>query len=219
MVMLGTPSFQIGMYRTLAEFAGSLGGLFGAWFDELAAYHTRVMKLLDRLGDGGGELSELTADAEELRREQLRLHDFVAEARSVQSLIRSPALVASPQDAAELRRLLDVAGWDRVAGDFATKVAELLDDRLGTHLEALAARRQEEADRLAARHERRSNARMNTLLAVIAGAGVAGVVQVLQAELEFGAAGSILGAAVVVLIAVVAGVAVRALFAEPRQHR
>jgi hypothetical protein len=60
---------------------------------------------------------------------------------------------------------------------------------------------------------------MNTLLAVIAGAGVAGVVQVLQAELEFGAAGSILGAAVVVLIAVVAGVAVRALFAEPRQHR
>ncbi|HET6214286.1 MAG TPA: hypothetical protein VFE14_15585 [Micromonosporaceae bacterium] len=203
-VMLGTPSFLIGMHETIAEFVASLDGLFGAWFDELAAYHTQVMQMLDRLGGGTAGLGRLTADAQLLQQAQLRLHDFVAEARSVQGLIRSPALVASPLDASTLRRLLDAAGYARVEEDFAAKVAELLDDRLGTQLEALAARRQQEVDRVTAEQERRSRARMDTLLAVIAAAGVSGVVQVLQAGLNWGpreaevAAGSIVGLAIAI---------------------
>ena len=119
LVMLGTPNFMVGMHSTVAEFAASLDGLFGAWSDELATYYDRVMTRIPDLratarpqdaqrpqdlratarpqGAQHPELSrastspeKLAADAQFLEYQQLRLHDFVAEARSVLALIRSP---------------------------------------------------------------------------------------------------------------------------------
>ena len=86
--------------------------------------------------------------------------------------------------------------------DFEAKVHELLDDRLGTRLEALADRRQREV-------ERRNRARVDTLLAVIAAAGISGVVQIVQAGLNWGAGEAVAAAGLIVAVAAGIGMLVR----------
>jgi hypothetical protein len=125
--LFGSPSFMIG--TTLAEFVGSLDGLFSTWHDRLAAHHPRVVHLIGESTDEQS-VEALARYSKRLHLEQLLLHDFATETRSVLSLIHSPNLVTSPTDAAALAVLLRAAGIEQQELDFATKLRELLSDRI-----------------------------------------------------------------------------------------
>lgn len=178
--LFGSPSFMIGTYRTLAEFVGSLDGLFSTWHDRLAAHHPRVVHLIGESTDEQS-VEALARYSERLHLEQLSLHDFATETRSVLSLIHSPNLVTSPTDAAALAVLLRAAEIEQQELDFATKLRELLSDRIEVRIDAMATKLQQriEADR--ARQERFNRGIVDALLAAIAVFGVSGVVQILQA--------------------------------------
>ncbi|SDL21852.1 hypothetical protein SAMN05216298_3110 [Glycomyces sambucus] len=178
--LFGSPSFMIGTYRTLAEFVGSLDGLFSAWHDRLASHHPRVTHLVGETTDERS-VEALGAYSERLHVEQLLLHDFATETRSVLSLIHSPNLVTSPTDAAALSVLLRAAEVEQLELDFATKLRELLSDRIEVRIDAMATKLQQrfEADRV--RQERFNRGVVDALLAAIAVFGAAGVVQILQA--------------------------------------
>ena len=97
--------------------------------------------------------------------------------------------MASPRDIQTLDRLLDAAGFATFEADFNAKVEEVLADRLGARLAALAKRLQEESQRQVDERERRHRSRLDTILAVIAAAGVSGVLSILQAGFaDWGAA-------------------------------
>ncbi|MCH7232720.1 hypothetical protein L0U85_17950 [Glycomyces sp. L485] len=177
--LFGSPSFIIGMFETVAEFVGSLGGLFSAWHHRLAGHRPRVMSLVEGRADEDSA-EALSAYAERLRREQLALHDFATEVRSVLSLIRSPNLMTSPTDAETLVLLVRAAEVERQELEFATKLRELLSDRLEVRLDALAGKLQRRRDADHERRERFSRSMMEALLGAIAVFGIAGIVQILQ---------------------------------------
>ncbi|WP_133884174.1 hypothetical protein [Glycomyces sp. NRRL B-16210] len=205
--LFGSPEFMTGTYRTLAEFVGSLDGLFSAWHDRLASHHPRVLHLI------GESTDERSAEAlarygDRLHREQLLLHDFATETRSVLSLIHSPNLVSSPTDAAALARLLRAAEIEQQELEFATKLRELLSDRLEVRIDAMAAKLQQrmEADR--ARQERFNRGIVDALLAAIAVFGASGIVQILQGAGISGKGFAGWAVAAIVVMAAVCSVAV-----------
>lgn len=177
---LGSPSFIIGMFETVAEFVGSLDGLFSAWHDRLAEHHETIKGLIAEHTDDG-DPEALGVNAKLLRKEQLALHNFAAEARSVLSLIHSPHLMTSPKDAETLLRLLRAAEVDRQELDFAAKLRELLSDRLEVHINDLVADLQASAEAERSEQERTHQGRVQALLAAVTAFGVAGAVQILQA--------------------------------------
>jgi hypothetical protein len=176
---LGSPSFIIGMFETVTEFVGSLDGLFSAWHDRLAEHHETIKELIARHTDDG-DADALGVNAKRLRKEQLALHNFAAEARSVLSLIHSPNLMTSPKDAETLLRLLRAAEVDRQELDFAAKLRELLSDRLEVHINDLVADIQASAEAERAEQERSHHGRVQALLAAVTAFGIAGAVQILQ---------------------------------------
>src|SRR5690606_33063253 len=117
---------------------------------------------LSGLGDdrapAGGRLDELAA---QLEREQLRLHEFATETRSVASLIESPSLVSSPVEAAILAAALRAANYPQRRAELVQQTEEVLDARLGMRIEALARRRLAREAQVAEVRERRRRARLD----------------------------------------------------------
>lgn len=197
---LGSPSFIIGMFETVAEFVGSLDGLFSAWHDRLAAHYGRVQDLVTP-GHPDGDAEGLRERAARLRAQQVALNDFAAEARSVLSLIHSPNLMTSPTDIDLLLKLVRANEVDLQELDFAAKLRELLGDRLEAHIDDLAARMQERVDDERRRQERFNHGIVQGLLAAVAAFGVAGVVQILQASVLKGALDAWISVAAIVILA------------------
>jgi hypothetical protein len=180
LVALGSPAYWIGTRQTVAEFVASLDGLFAGWFDELATFLVRVMRQ-SAGASGDADVHALTRQAALVEREQMRLYEFAADARSTIDLIRSPALVASPLVARTLLALLDAAGFDRREAELVRNIDAVLDDRLRHFLDTLVRRRQEREAQVAQVRERRQRARVDTMLAVIAAVGMSGLGQIYQA--------------------------------------
>jgi hypothetical protein len=204
LVMPGTPDWNIDTYRGIAEFVASLDGLVASWFDQLNA-HLKLIRRITGQIDADARPSTRTIEGfnERLRGEQVRLQNFIAEARSLQQLLRSPVLVESPLDAEILRKLMSAAQFERVENDFADKTRELLEDRLGSRLTDIADRR-----------ERKRRAALDMLVAFVTAAGVSGLVQVFEGGTSVGwsrpqsaavAVGVLLGAVVMVLAAYFVG--------------
>ncbi|MCD0445762.1 hypothetical protein LO763_19320 [Glycomyces sp. A-F 0318] len=178
---LDSPSFIIGMFETVSEFVGSLDGLFSAWHDRLADHHKTVKELIAS-HSGDGDAADLAANVKLLREEQLELHNFAAEARSVLSLIHSPNLMTSPKDIEILLKLLRSAEVDRQELDFAGKLQELLGDRLEVHIKDLAADIETSLETARDEQDRKHQARVQAILGAVAVFGIAGGVQILQGD-------------------------------------
>ncbi|MEU6523157.1 hypothetical protein ABZ892_09980 [Streptomyces sp. NPDC046924] len=195
-VSLGRADWVLSTWLTLAEFTVSLDALFAGWSDELARHYNRVKALQartshfvreQRLLDG-----ELDAFSMELDVEKLQIHDFAVEVRSMISLIRSPSLVSSPAVAETLRNLLQKSEFQLRVDELSMKLDEVTRDQLAVMIEKLAVHR-----------NGNQRAKLEVFLAVITAAGVAGLVQVLQAG--FGAGPTALAWAVFSVAAIVMG--------------
>lgn len=216
---LGEPEFSVATRETIVEFVASLDGLFAGWSSELAAHHrwisAQVPELSGLSGDRAPEGKELDDLAAHLEREQLRLHEFATETRSVASLIESPSLVSSPVVAAILGAALQAAGYPQRRAELAQRTEEVLDARLGLRIEALARRRLARESRVAAVRERRRRARLDTMLAVIAAIGISGLGQIIQAGYDVRLAGAVWIVTAIALLAAVIGVVVWRLADRP----
>lgn len=195
-VSLGRADWVLSTWLTLAEFTVSLDALFAGWSDELARHYNRVKVLQarasqfvreHRLSDG-----ELDAFSIELDVEKLQLHDFAVEVRSMISLIRSPSLVSSPAVAETLRNLLQKSDFQLRVDELSMNLDEVAHDQLAVIIEKLAVHRNDN-----------QRAKLEVFLAVITAAGVAGLVQVLQAG--FGAGPTALAWAVFSVTVIVVG--------------
>lgn len=205
--LFGTPSFVVGGMRTMAEFVGSLDGLFSAWHDRLASHHPRVTHLIAESTDEANA-EALARYSERLGEEQLLLHDFATETRAVLSLIHSPNLVTSPTDAASLVMLLNAAEVEREELQFATKLRELLSDRIEVRIDAMATKLQQRLEVERARQERFNRGIVDALLAAIAVFGTSGVVQILQAAGHSGPGFAAWAVSSIVVMALVCSLAV-----------
>ena len=165
-IMPGTPDWGVETFRSMAEFVASLDGLATSWFDELNTQLKEIQSITRQIDRDTRSLSDFI---DRLRTKQVRLQNFVAEARSLQLLLRSPVLVESPLNAEILRRLLTAANFERVEEDFSDKARELLDDRLGARLNDMAARQ-----------EQRRRAALEAVLTLVTVAGLSGLVQVFE---------------------------------------
>ncbi|RRR98539.1 hypothetical protein [Glycomyces terrestris] len=179
LVPFGMPTFGVGTYETVAEFVGTLDGLYSVWSDRLAQRHREVTELVSGI-QTSADAAKLTKHAARLRRELVSLHDFASEYRAVQSLIHSPNFMASPADTEALTELLALSGVEQSEQDIADKLGQLLNDRLEVHIEAIATEFQEHVEMERERRARRSRSLIEALLAAMAATGFAGVVQVLQ---------------------------------------
>lgn len=227
-IALGAPGFTQDTSRSLAEFAASLDGLFEGWSLELALHFRRVRNFQHRVdaaesdGSGSGALSTLSR---ELDAEKIRLDDFAANARSTIALIGSPSLVASPVAADSLRVLLGHSDFPHRVTTLNAQIEQVAHEQLVVTIEKLAqqrreqeAREQEAAALRDERLERAQRAKLEMFLAVIAAAGISGVVQVLQAGFFEGhaAAGwAVVSVAVIVSLSVALGF----LFRPTRRRR
>lgn len=199
---LGTAEFMNGTRRSLAEFAASLDGLFAGWSDELAGHYERVQALhqrslaLTRNGAAGaGELAELSKGLDD---EKVRLDEFAVHARSIISLIQSPSLVSSPVDAEELRFFLRHSHFQQRVEELTSQIDEVANEQLGATIDKMAAQRVDQ-----------QRAKLEVFLAVIAAAGVSGLIQVLQAGFtggDFPRALAVTGVPLVVIGAVIVGI-------------
>lgn len=175
LVMPASPSFMVEMHAALAEFAGSIEGLFGAWYDTLEAHERHIADVIARLERAApGRYQEL---AEEVRDKQVELRRIATEVGSTLALLRSPALVAAPVDARTLAALLADAGAERAEKQLNRKINDLLGDRIGAHLDAIARKEDQERDRA-------DRKRLDTVVTFVAATGAAGVIQVFQGGLD-----------------------------------
>jgi hypothetical protein len=208
LVALGSPAYWMSTRQTVAEFVASLEGLFAGWFDELAASLVRVLRQSGGVtgSDTEVDIETLARQAAAVEQEQMRLYEFAADARSTIDLIRSPALVASPLVARTLLALLDAAGFDLREAELARNIDAVLDERLRHLLDTLVRRRQEQQARDAENQERRQRAKVDTMLAVIAAAGVSGLGQIYQSGFDLRGPGSLWLIIVLIGLGVVTGV-------------
>ncbi|MFG3137177.1 hypothetical protein ACGFZA_13310 [Streptomyces sp. NPDC048211] len=169
----------------IVEFVASLDGLFTGWSLELVDHYQRVEAFRARVDtaerDQRGSSQALRALAHELDAERVRLNDFATSVRSTITFIRSPSLVSSPVVADVLRRVLDGSTFHQRVAELNAMIEEVAKDQLGTSIAKLARQREEQETQEEERREGRQRAKLEVFLAVIAAAGVSGVVQVLQA--------------------------------------
>ncbi|MFD6534660.1 hypothetical protein [Streptomyces sp. NPDC060184] len=181
----GVAAFTQGTRASVAEFAASLDGLFAGWSLELADHYARVDGIQAQVdaaeSDPGVGAQALGTLARMLDAEKLRLNDYATGVRSTVALIRSPSLMASPVVADSLRLLLERCGFEERVAELNAMIEEVTQEQLGVTIEKLAHQREEQEAREEERRESRQRAKLEVFLAVIAAAGVSGVVQVLQA--------------------------------------
>ncbi len=199
---LGEANWLSNTRMAQAEFVSSLDGLLAGWVDELAGHYRRIRELHDRslrVTDLGvvtvGELARFSKDLDD---EKVRLHEFTVDARAVIAFIRSPSLVTSPVDARDIGILLQHSGFPRRVDELTAQLDEIANEQLDVTIDKLATKRVE-----------KQRAKLEIFLAVIAAAGISGLVQVLQAGLDSNTAFAVIGDGVVLAGAMVFGIWVR----------
>jgi hypothetical protein len=209
---LGSAAFTQGTRRSVAEFAASLDGLFEGWSLELAEHYRRVSGYQDRVDEAeqtrSATTQTLTTLARELDAEKIRLNDFATDARSTIALIKSPSLLSSPVVADGLRILLERSGFPRRVAELNAMIEEVAHEQLGATLEKLARQRQEQEAREEDRRESKQRAKLEVFLAVIAAAGISGIIQVLQAgffQSRSAAGWAVAGVSAIISVAVFLG--------------
>lgn len=211
MVALGSPEFHTRTREALAEFVGSLDGLFAGWSADLTVYYHAVERLLASTDPDNPRPAspDLAQAATQLRALQQRLVEFIAEVRSTVALIESPGLVASPVVSAMKSALLESAGFRARARELDRQVEQVLGNRLDARIEesvrSLAQRLAHEEELL----ERRQRARLDTALAVIAAVGISGLGQIIQAGYDVRTLGALWISVAIVVVAVLFGIGVR----------
>ncbi|MGW2277425.1 hypothetical protein [Streptomyces sp. NPDC001770] len=208
----GVASFTQGTRASVAEFAASLDGLFAGWSLELADHYRQVRSIQELVveaeGDHSADAQALGSLERSLDAEKIRLDKFVTGVRSTVALIRSPSLVASPVVADSLRLLLECSGFQDRVTELNAMIEEVTQEQLGVTIEKLARQREEQEAREEERRESKQRAKLEVFLAVIAAAGVSGIIQVLQAgffESDGAATWALVGVAGVVTLALVLG--------------
>lgn len=209
----GRPNWAVDVIVDLVTFAFTLGGLFEAWHQEIAAFHYNVMLLLQRLraslpepdtSDASAHREVLDIQAE-LQRRQFEMHEFLAGARASLLFIVSPSLVSSPMTRVLLDEVLDRTGFARLRTQFDSVSAEFVESRVAAALGSLERHVAAAASADQRRREARSRVLMDALLAAVAVTGVAGVAGLVQSGFDIGPQGSAWLIAVVVLLATLIG--------------
>jgi len=216
-IALGAPHWELSTTCTMSEFVASLAGLFGRWMEQLnrhAEELSRYRRELETVMESTGiqALERLRQAAELLRTKRLDLQTFITQCRSMIALIKSPALVRSPAEAAQMARMLAAGGFPLLEEEFNRRAEQVLSNDLQEVIDKAAADMEE-------RTERRHRRHLDTLLAVIAAIGVSGLAQLLQAGYGFGGEVSLAFAVAICLLAAIVGAAVAASYRVDKPRR
>lgn len=200
-----SPDYMVSTVGQAAEFAASIDGMFAAWQDELSDFYlglTPHLRLLETQPDNN--LEDVLGDLEQ---RQLRLRQFLTSARVTLLFVSSPALVTSPVMRDTITQLLDLRhAWTRRA-DFTDVAGQALADRVTDLIETWLRRRDEVRLRREEQHARSNQLRIDTMLAVLAGIGISGVLAMLQTGFAVQQWGSVLLVVLVLVVAAVVGYA------------
>ena len=193
-----SPDFMVATVGQAAEFAASLDGMFAAWQDELSDFYLGLTPHLRRLESPDDvDLQEVLGD---LEHSQLRLRQFLTSARVTVLFISSPALVTSPVMRSTITRFLELRPVWVQRADFTDIAGQALADRVTDLIETWMRRRDEA-------QARRNRLRIDTMIAVLTGIGISGVVAILQTGFDVEKGGSVALAVLVLLLAALVGLA------------
>lgn len=200
-----SPDYMVSTVGQAAEFAASIDGMFAAWQDELSQFYLGLTPHLRQLEDEpDADLEEVLTDLEQ---RQLRLRQFLTSARVTLLFVSSPALVTSPVMRNTITQLLELRhAWTRRA-DFTDVAGQALADRVTDLIEMWLRRREEARVRREEEHARRNQLRIDTMLAVLTGIGISGVLAMLQTGFAVQQWGSVLLVVLVLVLAAVVGYA------------
>jgi hypothetical protein len=164
---------------TVVEFAVSIDALFAGWSVDLAHFNQRLKDFKARMDAAGSNPSAQTLGtlSRALDAEKIRLNYFAVEVRRTLALIQSPSLLSSQAGAESLRMLLDRSNFHRRLAELNAGIEEVANDKFGAIIAQLEERRNQEEER----RLRGERGKLEVFLAVIAAAGLSGIVQVLQA--------------------------------------
>lgn len=199
------PTYMVRSVQQGVEFVASLEGLFTAWQDDLS-HHSDVLRAqVDAFAEVLADPA-LAPDTEgileQLEAAQIDLRRFTSRVRLSLLFVLSPSLVTSPV----MRRTIDdllatSVVWQR-RGEYTQVADQVLGDRLSDLIAAWRRRREEEIVAM----QERSRWMMDTLLAVIAGIGVSGIVAIVQAGFGIEGAGAAVLAVIVGVLSAVCGI-------------
>ena len=197
--------YMVSTVGEAAEFAASIDGMFAAWQDELSQFYLGLTPHLRQLEhDPDTDLEVVLADLEQ---RQLRLRQFLTSARVTLLFVSSPALVTSPVMHHTITQLLELRqAWTRRA-DFTDVAGQALADRVTDLIETWLRRREEDRRRREEEHAHRNQLRIDTMLAVLTGIGISGVLAMLQTGFGVEQWGSVLLVVLVLVLAAVVGYA------------
>lgn len=200
-----SPDYMVATVGQAAEFAASIDGMFAAWQDELSQFYLGLTPHLRKLEDEpDADLEEVLTDLEQ---RQLRLRQFLTSARVTLLFVSSPALVTSPVMRNTITQRLELRhAWTRRA-DFTDVAGQALADRVTDLIETWLRRREEVRARREEEYARRNQLRIDTMLAVLTGIGISGVLAMLQTGFAVQQWGSVLLVVLVLVLAAVVGYA------------
>lgn len=195
--------YMVATVAQAVEFVVSLEGMFAAWQDELSDFYLGLRPHLQRLDAADQEdpdLDDLQRILTDLQRRQLRLRQFLTSARVNLLFISAPALVTSPVMRRTVSDLLELSTVWQQRAEFTDNAGQALTDRVTDLIESWTRRKEEKI-------EKRNRLLVNTLLAVLAGIGISGVLAMVQDGFAVTGWGSATLVALVLIIAALVGVA------------
>lgn len=194
--------YMVATVAQAVEFVASLEGMFAAWQDELSEFYLGLrphLRLLDDADQDDPDLDDLQRILVDLQRAQLRLRQFLTSARVNLLFIAAPALVTSPVMRRTVSDLLDLSTVWQQRSDFTDNAGQALTDRVTDLIESWTRRKEEKL-------EKRNRLLVNTLLAVLAGIGISGVLAMVQDGFSVTGWGSATLVALVLVIAALVGI-------------
>jgi hypothetical protein len=194
--------YMVATVAQAVEFVVSLEGMFAAWQDELSDFYLGLRPHLHRLDaadDEDPDLDDLQRILSDLQRRQLRLRQFLTSARVNLLFIAAPALVTSPVMRRTVSDLLELSTVWRQRAEFTDNAGQALTDRVTDLIESWSRRKEEKL-------ERRNRLLVNTLLAVLAGIGISGLLSMVQDGFAVTGWGSATLVALVLVVAALVGV-------------
>lgn len=181
-----SPDYMVDTVGQAVEFVASLEGMFAAWQDELSHFYldlTPHLEQLEATAHRDDRAAELRQILDKLEIMQLRLRQFITAARVSILFISSPALVTSPVMRETIGRLLELNQVWQQRADFTDVAGQALSDRVTDLIETWKRRIEE-------RRDERNRLMIDTMLAVVAGIGLSGVLAMVQEGFQVGPGGS-----------------------------
>lgn len=194
--------YMVATVAQAVEFVVSLEGMFAAWQDELSDFYLGLrphLQRLDAADEDDPDLDDLQRILSDLQRRQLRLRQFLTSARVNLLFIAAPALVTSPVMRRTVSDLLALSTVWQQRSEFTDNAGQALTDRVTDLIESWTRRKEEKV-------EKRNRLLVNTLLAVLAGIGISGVLAMVQEGFAVTGWGSATLVALVLVIAALVGV-------------